>query len=127
MLCPNCKKELIVVERDNIALDYCLNCNGFWFDDEEWNLLCKKLYSTNDDFIGNIYTIPKIIVKEEPRHCPICNAKMEKFMAYNTILDRCPHKHGIWFDKNEISNFINSSSGKDPKNPVNFLGETFFK
>ena len=127
MFCPNCKKELIVVERDDIALDYCINCNGFWFDDEEWNLLCKRLYSTNQDYIGDIYSIPKAYVKEDIRRCPICNAEMEKFIAYNVVLDRCPNKHGIWFDKKEISSFISASSGKDSKNPVNFLGEIFFK
>ena len=127
MLCPNCKKELIVVERDDIALDYCLGCNGFWFDDEEWNLLCKKIYSTTEEIIGDIYSIPKAVVKEEARHCPICGEKMEKFIAYNVILDRCPNKHGIWFDKSEISEFINSSNSKAGKTPVNFLGEIFFK
>ena len=127
MLCPKCKKEMIVVERSDIALDYCIDCNGFWFDDEEWNLLCKKLYSTNQDQIGDVYSIPKVMVKEEIRNCPRCNAKMEKFMAYGVVLDRCPNRHGIWFDKNEISRFINTSRGSDNKNPVNFLGEVFFK
>ena len=127
MLCPNCKMELIVVERDNVALDYCPNCSGFWFDDEEWNLLCKRLYSTTKDIVGDVYSIPKLTIKEEIKHCPICNSKMEKFMAYNIVLDRCPNKHGIWFDKNEMSEFINSSTGKSSNNPINFLGETFFK
>ena len=127
MICPKCKKELIVVEREGIALDYCINCNGFWFDDDEWNLLCKKLYSTTKEYFGDVYSIPKIIIKEEIRHCPICNSKMEKFMAYNTVLDRCPNKHGIWFDKNEISEFVNSASSTKSKDPINFLGEVFFK
>lgn len=127
MFCPKCNKEMIVVERSDIALDYCISCNGFWFDDEEWNLLCKKLYSTQEEHIGDIYSIPKLTVKEEVRHCPICNAKMEKFMAYNVVLDRCPNRHGIWFDKNEVSKFINSSNAGTKKTPVNFLGETFFK
>ena len=127
MLCPNCQHELIIVERSEIELDYCPNCNGFWFDNEEWNLLCKKIYSVKDDFIGDIYSIPKAIVKENVRNCPICNSKMEKFIAYDTVLDRCPKRHGIWFDKSEISNFINSSNTNSKKTPINFLGEIFYK
>ena len=127
MLCPKCKTELIIVERDDIALDYCLNCNGFWFDDGEWNLFCKKVYLTNEDTIGDIYSIPKLVIKEEARNCPICNSKMEKFMAYGVVLDRCPNKHGVWFDKNEISSFINASAGRKAKTPFNFLGEIFYK
>ena len=127
MLCPNCKTELIIVERDNVALDYCPECKGFWLDDEELIILCKRLYSTTKDIIGDVYSIPKLIIKEEAKHCPICSSKMEKFMAYNIVLDRCPNRHGIWFDKNEMSDFINSSTGNNSKNPINFLGETFFK
>jgi len=127
MICPKCKKEMIVVERSDIALDYCIDCNGFWFDDEEWNLLCKKLYLTQEEHIGDIYSIPNLTIKEEARYCPICNSKMEKFMAYNVVLDRCPNRHGIWFDKNEVSQFINSSNTGSKRTPVNFLGEIFFK
>ena len=127
MLCPKCKTELFIVERDDIALDYCPHCEGFWFDNDEWNLLCKKLFLVSDDLIGNIYDIPKLVVNEEVRYCPICGEKMEKFMAYNTVLDRCPNQHGIWFDKNEISSLVNASNRKESGNPINFLGEIFFE
>lgn len=43
MDCPVCKKSLIVVERDNIELDYCIACKGFWFDAGELGLLAEKI------------------------------------------------------------------------------------
>ena len=46
MRCPKCKKEMILVERCDVELDYCMFCEGFWFDWEEWNILSKKLEQT---------------------------------------------------------------------------------
>jgi Zn-finger nucleic acid-binding protein len=43
MICPACKKDMIVVEYSNVELDYCLNCHGIWFDSDELELLLKCL------------------------------------------------------------------------------------
>ncbi len=126
MLCPNCKKELIVVERGKIELDYCMFCEGFWFDNNEWNLLSERLYINDKKPLGNLYAIPKVLTGENIKNCPVCNGPMEKFMLFDTILDRCKKKHGIWFDKKEISNVLNAARGKEGI-PVNFLGEVFYK
>ncbi len=126
MLCPNCQKELIIVEREKIELDYCIFCKGFWFDNSEWAILAKKLSYDKKDTLGNLYSIPKVIINEKPRKCPICNKTMDKFLYFDTVLDRCPGKCGVWFDAKEISEVINSN--KDKKSaPVRFLGEMFYK
>ena len=44
MKCPVCSLELIVVERNGIELDYCIQCQGFWFDAGEINLPLTTLY-----------------------------------------------------------------------------------
>ncbi len=128
MLCPKCKKEMIVVERDRLELDWCPFCKGFWFDHREWEILCQKLYMTRDVAPVDIYSVPKINVNEETRICPICNEKTEKFQIYGVTLDRCKNKHGIWFDKGEISELLNKSQRKTQgENSINFMGEIFFK
>lgn len=129
MLCPNCKKEMIVVERNDVELDYCMFCEGFWFDWGEWNILSKKLIS--EDFLNkasDIYDFPVAVTSEKPKRCPVCSKKMEKFMLYDVLLDRCPDKHGVWFDKNEYSTCINMMNSKSTKNEqIEFLGEIFNK
>ena len=73
MLCPKCKKEMIVVERNEVELDYCMFCEGFWFDHDEWNILSKKLISQNLlENAQDIYEIPKAISGEKPIRCPCC-------------------------------------------------------
>ena len=127
MFCPNCKNELIAVERNKIELDYCLECNGFWFDNTEWDLLVESLDLRGNKPIGNLYTIPKVIVKEGLKKCPCCDSTMEKFLAYNIVLDRCPKQHGVWFDKGELARLFNKDLTKFEGTPVEFLGEVFYK
>lgn len=126
MLCPNCKKELIVVERDSIELDYCPFCKGFWFDNREWDLLCRRLELREGRPIRDLYSIPKVRTREGLKNCPICSKKMEKFLSYGVILDRCPQKHGVWFDEGEISRLLNRSETSEEA-PVKFLGEVFYR
>lgn len=126
MLCPNCRKEMIAIERNDVELDYCLFCEGFWFDFDEWNVLCKKLIC-EDLFTNssNIFELPKAITGEKPKKCPVCEKKMEKFMIYDIILDRCPDKHGIWFDRKEFSTCVNAFNAKSNNEQIKFLGEVF--
>lgn len=35
MLCPNCNETLLITERKNVEIDYCLKCRGVWLDKGE--------------------------------------------------------------------------------------------
>ena len=127
LYCPKCKKELIAVERNEVELDYCIFCEGFWFDYGEWNILTKKLISENLMLESeDLYKIPVVVTGEKKKRCPVCGRKMEKFLLFDVILDRCPDKHGVWFDKKELSTCINKMYSKSDKNQrISFLGEVF--
>lgn len=118
MLCPKCGKPLIVVERNKIELDWCPQCGGFWFDADEW-----KLLGVNDDKYDPFQS-ENVNSKEKGRRCPVCTKIMHKTEINGILLDKCPCFHGIWFDKGELSDFVNSVNS-DSKNvkTVNFLGE----
>lgn len=127
MICPKCKKEMIVVERNDVELDYCMECQGFWFDYGEWNILCKKLIA-EDLFTGgyDIYKIPTAETKEKMKRCPVCGKNMQKFELFGVMLDRCTMKHGVWFDKNEFSACMNAMNAQSERNEqAAFLGEVF--
>ncbi|MCR5260705.1 MAG: zf-TFIIB domain-containing protein [Candidatus Gastranaerophilales bacterium] len=120
MLCPVCENPLVVVERDNVELDWCPVCNGFWFDADEW-----KLIGVEDEKY-NPFTYEAVKVNEKGRQCPICDKMMDKIKIGETILDRCPNFHGLWFDKNELSRFVNDANSNEINTKtVNFLGEVF--
>ena len=90
MLCPNCKNELIVVEREKIELDYCTECNGFWFDNHEWDLLVERLALRGNKPVGDLYTIPKVFVNEGLKKCP-CSPCISKHrdLPVHPILTIC--------------------------------------
>ena len=70
--------------------------------------------------------LAKVQTKEKLRKCPICGRKMEKFMFNDVLLDRCPSRCGIWFDKNEFSTCVNSlKSDSSTSEQIKFLGEVF--
>ena len=125
LFCPNCKNEMIIVEREKIELVYCMECNGLWFDNAEWNLLAERLSLRIGKTIASLYDIPKAAIKTKHRYCPCCGAPMEKFLAYNVVLDRCPYRHGVWFDKGELSKLFNKGSANTTGTPIEFLGEVF--
>ena len=52
MLCPVCKESMVVLELNEIEIDFCTRCSGIWLDAGELELLieqqqkAKKLFHT---------------------------------------------------------------------------------
>lgn len=127
MDCPVCKIPLMVVERSKIELDYCHKCGGFWFDEGEIELLYDVLGIRFD--IPDIHSADKLNTVNKIKNCPKCGIKMQKSILGGDIVDICPHKHGVWFDKGEISRIVNYFSNQNitsgEAKTVAFLGEVF--
>ncbi len=129
MDCPICKVALIVVEREGIELDYCIICNGFWFDAGELSLLSEVISVTLS--LPKIDELATVETKEKSRNCPLCKKIMDKINLGDQIqvlVDRCPNGDGLWFDSGELGRVINQHmEGTLPggKATINFLGEFF--
>ncbi|MEA2096706.1 MAG: zf-TFIIB domain-containing protein [Candidatus Cloacimonadota bacterium] len=117
MDCPVCKNEpMIVLELNEVEIDYCLSCKGIWLDAGELELLLES--STETIEFLNSFTIDDQ-TKEKKLKCPICNKKMEKILVIGNKkvrIDKCNANHGIWFDSGELENILKMASlGKDDK------------
>lgn len=42
MLCPNCRVELNLTERQHIEIDYCPQCRGVWLDRGELDKMIER-------------------------------------------------------------------------------------
>nr|WP_082708993.1 zf-TFIIB domain-containing protein [Marinobacterium profundum] len=42
MLCPVCKVELVMTERQHIEIDYCPQCRGVWLDRGELDKIIER-------------------------------------------------------------------------------------
>lgn len=63
---------------------------------------------------------------ESPRRCPVDGAVMEKRIAHQVVVDRCPTCGGVWLDGGEIEVLRRAvqGGGRDPlaRNVVLGLG-----
>jgi Zn-finger nucleic acid-binding protein len=135
MICPACKNEMIVVEYDNIELDYCNNCHGVWFDSTELELLLKSMNLDSQNLLLNdILNAPEAISQEKKRRCPICRRRMKKTTVGGqpgVLVDVCPQGNGLWFDGGEVAQLLRQLSRKQPagqgsqQQVMSFLGEVF--
>ncbi len=139
MRCPACKSPLVVVERQAIEVDWCLECRGLWFDGGEMELLGQKAgrrLETED--LGRRTGDS---VSPGRRRCPRCRRRMERVTltleapgpgaAKRVEIDRCP-EHGIWLDRGELGRIMRRLApvpgerhDTDEELVLGFLGETF--
>jgi len=135
MICPTCKRDMIVVEYNQIELDYCTGCHGVWFDSGELELLLEShgLEETGL-FLDNILNSPEAISSEKKRRCPICKQKMKKTTVGHkpeTLIDACRQGEGLWFDGGEVNQLVGQLAEKTPgkqgsqQQVISFLEEVF--
>ena len=135
MKCPACSNLMIVVEHENIELDYCMECSGVWFDAGELELLLESMELEGSGLsLDSILTSPEAKSSEKKRKCPICRQKMKKATVGHepeVLIDACQRGDGLWFDKGEVGQLITQLSDKPSGESdsqgrvITFLGEVF--
>jgi uncharacterized protein len=117
MNCPACQHPMIVLELDQIEIDYCSNCHGVWLDSGELELL---LGDADEKKRRTAAFTPAPPAAETSRKCPYCRKKMNKILTgppHGVCLDRCPRDHGLWFDAGELQRVLEKAH-YDPKDKV---------
>jgi uncharacterized protein len=132
MRCPIEKSDMIVVEHEDIELDYCLKCKGVWFDAGEIDLLISIMKTQGTELSKPEFQSSKDAgIVEAKRKCPICGLKMDKVWYGNkpkVLIDSCTRGDGIWFDGGELHEMLcqmETSHEEPSKDIVSFLKDTF--
>jgi len=122
MNCPACKNSMIILELNQVEIDYCNSCKGIWLDSGELELI----FSNSDQKSVSESFISKSDNQEVGRRCPNCKKKMEKVEFENSgiILDRCTNNHGLWFDNGELKSLLKTSFNSNNK-MIDLLKEMF--
>ncbi len=107
MDCPTCKKGLIILELDQIEIDYCWSCRGIWLDEGELELLLAG--TTEKDTLLSSFE-KDTTCKERKLRCPLCRGGMEKMLCgiddKKIRIDKCKKNEGYWFDRGELEGII---------------------
>jgi Zn-finger nucleic acid-binding protein len=125
MNCPHCKEPMIVVELNEVEIDYCHECAGIWLDAGELELLIED--SDEKEKMIKSFTQAKQS-REKKYKCPRCRKKMEKVFVgekEDVLIDRCRFGHGLWFDKGELPQIIEIGSGKEENKVISLLKDMF--
>ena len=135
MICPTCKNDMIVVEHENIELDYCTNCRGVWFDSGELELLLESVgLEATDLFLSEVLHSAEAVSPEKKRKCPVCRQKMKKTIIGQqpeVLIDVCWQGDGLWFDGGEVGQLMGQMPVKTSEKQgsqqkvISFLEEVF--
>ena len=70
MDCPVCREPMIVLELNQVEVDFCLACEGIWLDAGELELLLEN--REEKEAVLNSFQADKAAT-EKKRKCPIFN------------------------------------------------------
>ena len=119
MLCPVCHEDALIVEYQDIELDYCPVCHGVWFDVGELDLLMASAgFEDFRHYLEEIANAPEPDTKEKKHKCPTCGHKMKKAHIdtdNNILVDVCHVGDGIWFDGGEVQHLVKALAEKSPE------------
>ena len=125
MKCPVCDELMVVLELEEIEIDYCTECEGIWLDGGELELLLEEA-SEKEELLSSFKVADNS--SETKIRCPICTKKMEKVLVGSGIkilLDRCKNHHGLWFNKGELFEVVKLGSIDEENKILTLLREIF--
>jgi Zn-finger nucleic acid-binding protein len=125
MICPVCKKnEMLVIEHEDIEIDYCHRCGGIWLDEGELELMLGTEGQKDSAFSKALKTLETTGAKGGKK-CPVCSRTMllvDLPLQKPIEIDKCPKNHGLWFDNGELKQLAEES---DADKVAAFLNSIF--
>lgn len=125
MKCPVCDELMVVLELEEIEIDYCTSCEGIWLDGGELELLLEEA-SEKEELLASFKV--DLNSDEDKIRCPICLKKMGKVLVgkdSRLLLDRCINHDGLWFNKGELYAVVKLGSLDEENKVLTLLKEIF--
>ena len=125
MECPVDNNPMIVLELEQIEIDYCNHCDGIWLDAGELELMVET--EKEKEYLNSLFK-QDLKSKEKSYRCPICSKNMIKVSVGNkeeVLIDKCPKNHGLWFDSGELEKVLQIGSGNKENKILAILNKMF--
>ena len=104
LTCPNDGTTLTSVQIEDVPVDQCAKCGGYWLQRGELESLGEH-HSAHLDPI----TVGRVGKVDSKRKCPLDAAQLiqHEFVEHTGIkIDQCRKCQGIWLEKLELSNLL---------------------
>ncbi len=125
MNCPACDEPMVVLELDEVEIDYCIECEGIWLDSGELEMLLESS-AAKDGFLSSFARDE--CGAETARKCPMCGKVMKKALYTGNRrirIDRCPESDGIWLDKGELREILEEAGDGEKGRVLDLLRKVF--
>ncbi|WP_027331102.1 rhomboid family intramembrane serine protease [Marinimicrobium agarilyticum] len=113
--CPNCVTLTLVETRTaRQAVLQCDHCRGVWFEDGALNRAIAHKHEHIDEYDHEEHLGAKI--GKGDRLCRRCDSAMERYHLlkhYEVEVDCCPSCDGVWLDRHEVTEVMQSPQLKD--------------
>ena len=114
MYCPNCKEKLDNLLLQGVEIDYCRNCQGMFFDQDELRL-AKDAKDEQLKWLDiELWQDEKLLelARDSAKNCPSCRLPMYE-LSYGqkeaagvlprVKIDTCRVCHGLWLYRGEVN------------------------
>lgn len=93
--CPRCGLALV----DARSARGCRSCGGLWVGEA---VLTEMIVAMLPPRPLSRLVLAVLDRADRPIPCPTCKTAMEPTTIHEVSLDRCPERHGVWFDAEEL-------------------------
>ena len=119
MRCPVCKVDMVVLEFEQVEIDYCFECRGVWLDGGELDAIGRRAGALRNELLAALETAAaQPTPGRGKRRCPVCRKTLARATTPGdrpVVLDRCERGHGLWFDRGELAAVVRLA-GADKEN-----------
>ena len=125
MRCPVCAVDMFVLEFERVEVDFCHRCGGVWLDSGELELIGASTGVLQRPLLEALES-PSASGRRGKRPCPVCSKAMKMVnvpTAPPIVVDRCPHEHGLWFDRGELSGVVRAAGAEEDNVLARFFAE----
>lgn len=106
-VCPKCDMALFILNFQDVQVDFCHQCRGFWMDAGDLEKLVCQIGASPQDPLLQFQKQAGQVPPGRKHLCPRCDRSLHEITPHPGLtLDRCPSGHGLWFDADELNQLL---------------------
>jgi Zn-finger nucleic acid-binding protein len=107
LACPSCDEPLGA----HAVITWCNACEGVWVSEAELEERVRVVRGKSELHLELVFApgYPSSSAQRR-RACPLCRQPLDHVALGEAAVDRCHHKHGIWFDAGELESVLHAAT-----------------